>query len=80
MGAFYAFVSIAGILGTAPCGVPIDSSRAFAEFLLAQARVRLHPGADFGSDGHVRISFATSLESLEEGLERISSLLAGGHA
>jgi aspartate aminotransferase len=80
MGAFYAFVSIAGILGTVHCGVTIDSSRSFADFLLAQARVRLHPGADFGSDAHVRISFATSLEDLEEGLERISSLLSRGHA
>jgi aspartate aminotransferase len=49
---------------------------AFTEFLLNEARVAVVPGAAFGSDDHIRISFACSRETLAEGLERLAAALA----
>ncbi|MFH1285502.1 MAG: pyridoxal phosphate-dependent aminotransferase [Candidatus Micrarchaeota archaeon] len=61
-GAFYAFPSIAG--------VGMDSMR-FSERLLEEAKVAVVPGAAFGSDEHVRLSYATSMENIEKGIGRI---------
>lgn len=44
---------------------------AFSEFLLEQAGVAVVPGSAFGSDGYIRLSFATSMKNLETALERI---------
>jgi aspartate aminotransferase len=62
-GAFYLFVDIREVLKDT--GLP--SSIAFAEALLADARVALTPGEGFGAPGFVRISYATSMETLREG-------------
>ncbi len=71
-GAFYAFPRVAGAY-TEGC----RGSVAFAERLLEEAAVALVPGAAFGADDHVRISFACSTETLERGLARMAELLAG---
>ena len=71
-GAFYAFPEISA------CFRPgREDSGALAEYLLEQAGVAVVPGAAFGAEGHIRISFACSRETLREGLERIASALAG---
>jgi aspartate aminotransferase len=44
---------------------------AFAEYLLVQAGVAVVPGSGFGAPGHIRISFACSMEMLQEALRRI---------
>jgi aspartate aminotransferase len=44
-----------------------------AAFLLEHARVALVPGQDFGSDAHVRLSYATSADLIREGLARIDN-------
>ncbi len=66
-GAFYLFPYIAELL--APCGV--KSSAEFADLLLAEARVALTAGEGFDAPGFVRISYATSLDRLREGIRRI---------
>jgi aspartate aminotransferase len=71
-GAFYAFPHVAGAFAPGRQG-----SVAFAEFLLERAGVAVVPGAAFGDDDHVRISFACSRQSLEEGLDRIRRALEG---
>ena len=43
----------------------------FTEFLLDEAKVAVVPGDSFGSDDHVRISFATSMENIVKGMDRI---------
>ncbi len=48
----------------------------FAERLLAEAHVAVVPGEAFGTDRHVRISYATSMHELERGLERIHKFIA----
>jgi aspartate aminotransferase len=65
-GAFYAYPNIAVGFKNG-----ISSSVQFAEKLLAQAAVAVVPGEAFGTDRHVRISYATSMHELERGLERL---------
>ena len=49
---------------------------ALAEYLLEEAAVAVVPGAAFGADAHIRLSFACSRATLAEGLERIAAALA----
>jgi aspartate aminotransferase len=74
-GAFYAFPNIAGLLGRRAADKRLASSPDIAEFLLEQARVAVVPGLDFGSDGHIRLSYATSAELIREGLARMDRAL-----
>jgi aspartate aminotransferase len=69
-GAFYAYpnVSVAFHKG-------ISSSLQFSERLLAEAHVAVVPGEAFGTAEHIRISYATSMEELRRGLERIESFV-----
>jgi aspartate aminotransferase len=65
-GAFYAFPEVRGCLGAG-----LGNSAQFAEKLVEEERVVVTDGAGFGADGFIRISYATSLERLQEGVERI---------
>lgn len=66
-GAFYAFPDVGVAIGRNG----MAGSAAFAERLLAESHVAVVPGEAFGTDRHVRISYATSMTELERGLERI---------
>jgi aspartate aminotransferase len=70
-GAFYAFPRVVGAYGPGR-----EDSVSLAELLLERAGVAVVPGAAFGSDEHIRISFACSRAALEEGLERMAAVLA----
>jgi aspartate aminotransferase len=70
-GAFYAFPDVRGCL---TCDM--KTSAAFAEKLLTDEHVVVTDGAGFGADGYLRISYATSLERLKEGIERIRRVAA----
>jgi aspartate aminotransferase len=70
-GAFYAFPNVSGFYGKRYNGKDINSSMSFTEFLLDEAKVAVVPGDSFGSDDHVRISFATSMENIVKGMDRI---------
>jgi aspartate aminotransferase len=67
-GAFYIFPRVDGLYGRRVAG-----SIAFAEALLEEARVAVVPGLPFGSDRHVRLSYACSLETLTEGMDRFEA-------
>ena len=71
MGAFYAYPNISCVFGKDG----INSSLDFAEKLLAEEAVALVPGEAFGTDDHVRISYATSMTELERGLDRIEKFI-----
>jgi aspartate aminotransferase len=75
-GAFYCFPDVSGTYGRTVGGVKIDSSLAFAKAALEQARVALVDGGSFGDDNCVRLSFATSMEQIDKGLDRLEQLLA----
>ena len=68
-GAFYVFPDISAYFGKKG----ITDSQSFANFLLDEARVAVVPGAAFGLDQFVRISYATSMERLQEGIKRITA-------
>jgi aspartate aminotransferase len=70
-GAFYAFPHVADLYRPGRQG-----SVELTELLLEKARVAVVPGAAFGADDHIRISFACSRAALAEGLERIAAVLA----
>ncbi|UXD87927.1 pyridoxal phosphate-dependent aminotransferase [Thalassolituus hydrocarboniclasticus] len=71
-GAFYAFPNVKGAMDKAG----IDNDVDFAEKLLLEAGVALVPGSAFGSPGYMRLSFATSMKTLEDALNRIKKALS----
>ncbi len=74
-GAFYAFPSVAGVLGRTIRRRVVDSSAALCEVVLEQAEVALVPGEAFGAPGYVRLSYALGDEDLATGLQRLADLL-----
>ena len=72
-GAFYIFPRVDELYGRHGVGAEIDGSIRFAEALLEQARVAVVPGLPFGSDRHIRLSYACSLETLTEGMDRMEA-------
>jgi aspartate aminotransferase len=72
-GAFYIFPRVDELYGRRVAGIEIDGSIRFAEALLEQSRVAVVPGLPFGSDRHVRLSYACSLETLTEGMDRFEA-------
>jgi aspartate aminotransferase len=71
-GAFYAYPDISTAFGRNG----INNTMQFAERLLADASVAVVPGEAFGTDRHIRISYATSMKELERGLDRIHKFIA----
>ncbi len=71
-GAFYAFPNVKEILGKTANDKKIGTSMDLSIYLLENAHVALVPGSAFGGEGHIRISYATSMENIQKGLERIS--------
>jgi aspartate aminotransferase len=69
-GAFYAYPNISGAFGNG-----VASPMTFAEKLLESKHVAVVPGEAFGTDAHIRISYATSMEKITEGLNRIESFI-----
>jgi aspartate aminotransferase len=65
-GAFYAFPDVRGCLKG-----QLRTSGDFAQALLEQEQTVVTDGAGFGADGYIRISYATSLDRLQEGVRRI---------
>ena len=70
-GTFYAFPDMREAMKTLGCSDDI----AFTERLLKEAKVALVPGSAFGAPGHMRLSYATSMEMLESAVSRMSELL-----
>jgi aspartate aminotransferase len=71
-GAFYVYPNCAGVIGRrGPDGAQLSSTEDFARYLLEQEGVAVVPGAAFGMDPYIRISYATSNELLIEACRRI---------
>jgi len=76
-GAFYLFPKCATYIGrTAPDGTVIANDTALAAYLLAEGKVATVPGAAFGVEPYIRLSFATSRDSLTLAIDRIADALA----
>ncbi len=74
-GAFYIMMSIKELIGKTYYGKTINNSDDFAEIFLETAKVAVVPGSGFGADEYVRWSYATSMENIVEGLERLKNFL-----
>ncbi len=75
-GAFYAFPNVSNIYGRSFKGNKITNSTELIDYFLDEANVAAVPGAAFGSDDHIRLSYATSLANIEEGMKRIKNAVA----
>ncbi|MBI2528641.1 MAG: pyridoxal phosphate-dependent aminotransferase [Candidatus Rokubacteria bacterium] len=72
-GAFYAFPNVSGLFGRRHKGGVLHGSAGVCAFLLDEARIATVAGVDFGSDAHIRLSYATGLETIKEGLVRMDA-------
>jgi aspartate aminotransferase len=70
-GTFYAFPDISEAMAAKGCEKDTD----FSELMLNEAEVALVPGSAFGAEGYMRLSFATSMEVLEEAVARIKRVM-----
>ncbi len=75
-GAFYAFPDFSAHYGKSFNGKPLSGSVDLCNFLLEEMKVAAVPGAGFGTDNHLRLSYAASLEALEKALDRVEQGLA----
>jgi aspartate aminotransferase len=73
-GTFYAFADVSRAIA----GLGCRDDNEFAELLLNEAGVAVVPGSGFGAPGHIRISFACSMQTLEKAIERVSRVLEVG--
>jgi aspartate aminotransferase len=71
-GAFYVFPNVSGLYGKRYAGKAIGDSSDLSAYLLDVARIAVVPGVEFGNDAHIRISYATSMASIEKGLDRMA--------
>jgi aspartate aminotransferase len=74
-GAFYAFPNVSGVFGRSFKGVTVKTPMDFCNVALEQAGVAPVPGEAFGSRNHIRLSYATSMELIDKGLDRLDKLL-----
>jgi len=72
-GAFYAFPNVSGLFGKRARAGVLRGSASVCAFLLDEARIASVAGVDFGSDAHIRLSYATSLDKITEGLARMDA-------
>jgi aspartate aminotransferase len=75
-GAFYLFPDVSGCFGKTIRGRRIANSDDLAQVILEEAQVGVVPGSGFGSPNYIRFSYATSMERIDEGLDRIQRLLS----
>jgi aspartate aminotransferase len=75
VGSFYVFPNFSSYYGKSYQGKKIENSTALADYFLDVAKVAVVPGAEFGADPFERLSYATSMEDIKEGLNRIEVAL-----
>ena len=75
-GAFYVMMDVSGLFGKHSGETEIRDSMTFAERLLECADVAVVPGSAFCTEGFCRMSYATSLETIDRGVTRIAGFVA----
>lgn len=74
-GAFYVFPNISKLLSKSYNGKTVNTDIEFADYLLEQARIAVVPGSAFGAQGFMRLSYATSMENIIKGIDRLEKAL-----
>ncbi|TCS84178.1 pyridoxal phosphate-dependent aminotransferase [Tepidibacillus fermentans] len=72
-GAFYVFIDVSEVLTTK--SRQFKDADEWAKALLEEAKVAVIPGSGFGAPNHIRVSYATSIEQLQEGMRRIKEFI-----
>ncbi|MBM6838431.1 aminotransferase class I/II-fold pyridoxal phosphate-dependent enzyme, partial [Clostridium saudiense] len=75
-GAFYIMVNVEDNIGKVINGETINSSLDFARLLLDTENVAVIPGEAFGLDNYIRLSYATSMEAIEKGINRLKEFIS----
>lgn len=75
-GAFYAFFNVEAHFGKTLKGKPIKDSLSFCSAALETVHVNLVQGSAFGAEGYVRLSFATSVEQINKGIDRLAEFVS----
>ena len=75
VGAFYAFPNVSAHFGKKFNDTPINNSLELSTYFLEQAKVALVPGSAFGDDRYIRLSYATSMDNIKKGLDRIEKAI-----
>lgn len=76
-GAFYVFMNVKDVLNKEHYGKMINTANELCQDILDRALVALVPSEGFGVDGYVRLSYATSMDTIKTGLDRIEKYLKG---
>ena len=75
-GAFYVFPDVSAFFGKKTAeGQPVDTATDVAMYLLRQVAVASVPGEGFGAPAHIRFSYATSRQAMEQGIGRVAEAL-----
>lgn len=74
-GAFYVMMNIEKLIGKTVCGKLIESADDFSEIFLSEQLVAVVSGVGFDAPAFVRWSYATSMENIKEGIDRLEKLL-----
>ena len=74
-GAFYAFPNVEGLFGRRHDKGTLQSAGDVAGYLLEAAKVVTVPGEPFGSGVHIRLSYATSMEAIQRGMDRMEEAI-----
>ena len=74
-GAFYVFPNVSGLYGKKINNKTINSSSDITELLLTEVKVAVVPGVAFGDDAYIRLSYATSMDNIKKGIDRIEEFV-----
>ncbi len=74
-GAFYVFPNFSGVYGKGYGDRKIENSTDLGSYLLDEAKVAVVPGIGFGNDQCARLSYATSMDNIEKGIDRVEEVL-----
>ena len=74
-GAFYCYPDVSAVIGRKVKGKVVSDDAALADILLDDARIAAVPGKAFGTKGNLRFSYATSMEIIEEGMNRLYDVM-----
>jgi len=75
VGSFYTFPDFSAFYGKSFKGKKVENSIQLANFLLEEGKVALVPGIAFGADRNLRVSFASSMDTIQQGVNRIAKAL-----
>ncbi|MCL2390790.1 MAG: pyridoxal phosphate-dependent aminotransferase [Endomicrobia bacterium] len=75
-GAFYVFPNVSKLIGKTLGGKVINNDMDLTDYLLEKAEIAVVPGSSFGAEGYLRLSYATSMELIKKGIDRLEKAIS----